>query len=78
MQETKCPECSGTQLFRSAPTSTYGGNEQGFSILPGLGSMLSGAKFTTVCCRDCGLIRLYATTEARSRLDNSNAWRRVI
>ena len=78
MQEPKCPECSSTQLFRSVPTSTYGGNEEGFSILPSLGSKLSGAKFTVVCCKDCGLIRLYASTDARSKLGTNDSWRRVI
>lgn len=78
MQLSQCPECGSDQLFRSVPATAYGGSENSFSILPGLGSRLQGAKFTVVCCKDCGLTRIYATTEARNKLGQNDSWRRLI
>lgn len=60
MSASACPECGVSQLFRSAPTATWGSRGAGSTLFPGLGSGWGAqARFTVVACRDCGLSRLY-------------------
>lgn len=70
-----CPNCGGTQLFRSDEVSAGGGHAPNY--LPGLGGVLNAEKFVLVTCRDCGLTRFFARPEARAKLSESKKWSRV-
>ena len=69
-----CPECNGKNLYRSVPLSS---GIDGFNLLPGLGKFSSSANFTAVVCTDCGLTRLFATSEALKQISGSDSWRRL-
>lgn len=70
-----CPECGNSNLYSSAGVSAGGGYAPNY--LPGLGSFLSSAKFAVVACKDCGLTRFFASSEARAKLHQSDKWRKV-
>jgi predicted nucleic-acid-binding Zn-ribbon protein len=70
-----CPGCGGRTLYRGPETSAGGGHAPNY--LPGLGSFLRAARFTLVVCRDCGLTRFFASSEARARLRDSGKWKAV-
>jgi len=73
---TPCPNCSGSNLFRSRrPVSAGGGYAPNY--LPGLGRWLSSGRFDIVVCRDCGLTRFFAQREATAKLGESGRWERV-
>ncbi|MDH4132514.1 MAG: hypothetical protein OEV95_11990 [Gemmatimonadota bacterium] len=70
-----CPNCRGTNLFRSPEVSAGGGHAPNF--LPGLGGFLTTEKFTLVVCEDCGLTRWFARKQATVKLSTSPKWTRV-
>ncbi|MDH4347822.1 MAG: zinc ribbon domain-containing protein [Gemmatimonadota bacterium] len=70
-----CPNCRGSNLFRSREVSAGGGHAPNF--LPGLGSFWSAGKFVLVACGDCGLTRFFARPEATAKLPDSPKWTRV-
>jgi hypothetical protein len=69
-----CPQCRGKNLYQSkSPIS-----DAGPLLLPGLGANLfSSPTFDVVVCQDCGLTRLFATSEAREKLSISKKWVRT-
>ena len=70
-----CPNCRGTNLFRSTEVSAGGGHAPNY--LPGLGGFFVPGKFILVLCRDCGLTRFFARPEATAKLEESPKWTRV-
>ncbi|MEX1181830.1 MAG: hypothetical protein WEF86_01245 [Gemmatimonadota bacterium] len=71
-----CPNCGGANLFRAVkPVSAGGGYAP--DLLNGLGTWLSSAKADIVVCEDCGLMRQFASTEARAKLATSKKWERI-
>jgi len=70
-----CPNCGGSNIYKSQPVSAGGGYAPNF--LPGLGSIFCAEKFHLVLCRDCGLTRFFARQEATAKLSESNKWERV-
>jgi len=70
-----CPHCGGRDLFEGPPTSAGGGHAPNY--LPGLGGFFVSGKFVLVVCRDCGLVRFFASKEARSKLVEAKKWKRV-
>jgi predicted nucleic-acid-binding Zn-ribbon protein len=75
MKISPCPNCSGTRLFRSKEVSAGGGHAPNY--LPGLGGMINAEKFVLVLCRDCGLTRFFARSEALQKLTESSKWHQV-
>ena len=73
VNQQKCPECDGSNLFC---TETDSGGGYGPMLLRGLGGFLRMAKFRVVVCGDCGLTRFYAEPSARSKLPQAKAWSR--
>jgi predicted nucleic-acid-binding Zn-ribbon protein len=70
-----CPNCGGRELFRSEEveaTSVHGPN-----VLPWLGRLFHRARMSLVLCRDCGLVRFFADTEARAKVPESTKWKRL-
>lgn len=69
-----CPECESREVFKrtDVPTNTGYGD-----LLPGLAPWYKGARMTVAVCRSCGLVRLYASADARAKLSESKKWTRV-
>ncbi len=70
-----CPECKGANLYAQSGISARGG--QGPDLLPGASSTFTSAKMRSVVCRDCGLVRFYASDEALARITPANGWRKL-
>lgn len=75
MNLSPCPNCAGTNLFRSKEVSAGGGHAPNY--LPGLGGFFQSEKFELVICRDCGLTRFFARPSALEKLSDAKEWRRV-
>jgi len=73
-QRDACPGCGGRRLYVAADVSAGGGYAPKY--LPGLG-FLYAATLDVVACVDCGLMRLFASREARKRIPTSSRWRPV-
>jgi hypothetical protein len=69
-----CPHCKGNTLYRSPEVSSGNGH---VDYLPGLGPWYRSARFVVVTCRDCGLMRFFASPEARKRLGEAKKWKHV-
>lgn len=70
-----CPECDGTHLYVRDNIRTRG--SYGPDLLPGASGIFSGARMKAVVCRDCGLIRFYASRETLARIDSDHGWKRL-
>lgn len=70
-----CPNCGGTNLYRSDEVGAGGGYAPNY--LPGLGGFWTSGKFMLVLCADCGLTRFFAAAEARAKLAGSPKWQRL-
>jgi predicted nucleic-acid-binding Zn-ribbon protein len=69
-----CPECGSNKVYRYKENVDAGGG-YGPNLLPKLNpSWLSFPKFLPVLCKDCGLVRFYASEETREKLGSSNHW----
>jgi predicted RNA-binding Zn-ribbon protein involved in translation (DUF1610 family) len=73
---TPCPQCGSNDVFRTEPMGAGGGHAP--NLLPGLGKWYAAAKMAVVLCRSCGLIRLFASEEARRNLrSDRKKWRQA-
>ena len=72
---TVCPNCGGRELYETTVRANSG--PSAVSLLPGLGRLFRRSMIDVVVCADCGLSRLFAGIDERSRLTQSNWWRRV-
>ena len=70
----QCPECESTHLYVHGDISARGG--YGPDLLPGASGVFASAKMRSVVCRDCGLVRFYASDEALARITPANGWRK--
>jgi hypothetical protein len=70
----QCPECHGTELYETVIDPNHG---FGPPLLPALGSFMQGARLKLLLCRSCGLLRMYASQNAREKLPDSTPWSRV-
>ena len=70
-----CPECRGDNLYTHGGISARGG--YGPDLLPGASGVFASAKMRSVVCRDCGLVRFYASDEALARITPANGWRKL-
>ena len=72
-----CPECNSENVYKySKPISAMGG--YGPDLLPDLkSSFFSSAEFLPVLCSDCGLVRFFASKDARERVKESARWNHV-
>lgn len=75
MRTSPCPNCGGSNLYRSKPVSAGGGHAPNY--LPGLGGFFRAESFRLVMCRDCGLTRFFASPEAAKKLADAKGWERV-
>jgi predicted nucleic-acid-binding Zn-ribbon protein len=71
-----CPNCSGSNLYRSKRAISSGGGYAP-NYLPGLGGFFIAGRFQLVVCRDCGLTRFFANRDAIERLADSPRWERA-
>src|SRR5262245_37248080 len=72
---TVCPNCGSRELFETAVPANRGAG--GVSLLPGLARLFRRTMISVVVCADCGLTRLFAGVDERSRIVQSPWWRRV-
>ncbi len=49
----------------------------GPDLLPKTSGVFVGAKMRAVVCKDCGLIRYYASTDALKKITKENDWTRL-
>jgi predicted nucleic-acid-binding Zn-ribbon protein len=70
-----CPNCGSRTLY--AGPAMVSGAGHGPDLLAGLRGFFRRARFVTVVCRDCGLMRLFASAEDRQRLSESSQWKTV-
>jgi len=75
MKESPCPVCGSTNLFRSPEVSAGGGYAP--NQLPGLGTFWLATNFRVLLCKDCGLMRSFASKEAREKVTESKKWERI-
>lgn len=73
--QKNCPECDGTHLYVHGDISAKGG--YGPDLLPGTSGIFISAKMKAVVCKDCGLIRYYASQEALAKVTNDHGWQRL-
>jgi predicted nucleic-acid-binding Zn-ribbon protein len=71
MTASKCPNCGGSDLYRSSQ-STPANGVFGPNLLPAL----SSGRFRVVVCKDCGLTNLFASTVDTQALRGPE-WERV-
>jgi predicted nucleic-acid-binding Zn-ribbon protein len=71
-----CPECDGTNVFVHGDISVKGG--YGPDLLPGTSSLFTSARMKAVVCKDCGLIRFYATQETLAKVNTDRGWQRLL
>jgi predicted nucleic-acid-binding Zn-ribbon protein len=71
MAVAKCPDCGGSDLYRSTQNTPANGMF-GPVLLP----RSSPGRFRVVVCKDCGLTRLYASTVDTQELP-SGGWEHV-
>lgn len=74
MERRECPNCGSGDQFVGPEVASGGAYAP--DLLPGLGRWYRAARLRAVVCRDCGLMRLFASEEARRRLGDSDRWRR--
>ena len=72
-----CPECNSQNVRQyRRPVAASGGD--GPDLLPDLSSsFFSTAKLLPTLCLDCGLIRFYASNEAREKASKAEFWNKV-
>ena len=71
-----CPECEGTNLFTRNGISARGG--YGPDLLPGASSLFTSPKMMAIVCKDCGLIRYFATGETLAKIGADRGWQRLL
>jgi predicted nucleic-acid-binding Zn-ribbon protein len=71
MTVSKCPNCGGSDLYRSAQ-STPASGMFGPNLLPAL----SPGRFRVVVCKDCGLTNFFASNVDRQSLHGPE-WERL-
>jgi predicted nucleic-acid-binding Zn-ribbon protein len=72
MKVADCPNCGGSELYRSVSTTPAKG-WFGPDLLP----QLEWGQFRVVVCKDCGLTRLFASAVDRRAL-GTGAWERLV
>jgi hypothetical protein len=70
-----CPECESREVYKTADVPSTTGH--GPDLLPGLGEWYRAAKLMVAVCRSCGLVRFYASPDARAKLSESKKWTRA-
>jgi len=70
-----CPHCHSKNVFKSKEVSAGGRHAPDF--LPGLGKFFATEEFQIVLCKDCGLARFFARSQATAKLEESSSWTRV-
>ena len=74
-EEKSCPECGSNDLYSHGGIDVRGG--YGPDLLPGTSGVFVGAKMRAVVCKNCGLVRYYASTEALSKITRQNGWNKL-
>lgn len=69
-----CPGCGGSDLY---VTTTDASGSLGPDLLPGIGSVLTGAKLDVVVCKECGHLGLFVPTRYLEKLSDARKWRKV-
>lgn len=72
---TPCPNCGGNELYT---TQVHSAGGYGPQLLPGLGGFFWSAYFDLVACGGCGLIRFFASADAKEKLAASSKWTRCV
>jgi hypothetical protein len=75
MRLKPCPHCDSNEVYERPKVNVAGSS--GPDLLPGLGAWYTGAKATVVVCGSCGLMRVFASPEARAKMSESEKWTRV-
>jgi transcriptional regulator with XRE-family HTH domain len=72
-----CPVGGSNEIYQHKEYFRDSGGT-GETLLPGLGSnLLMVAKVRTCVCEACGLVRIFASEDARRQLKTSTRWERV-
>ncbi len=72
-----CPECDSTDLLVQNGIDTRGG--YGPDLLPGASGVFASGKMRVVVCKNCGLIRYFASKEALSKIAAKDGrWDRLL
>lgn len=69
-----CPECGSKEIYQYKSYFPNPGGAGGETLLPGLGSIVTGASIRPSVCHSCGYIRVFASEEAREQLKTSKDW----
>ncbi|MCB0032915.1 MAG: hypothetical protein KDE51_02755 [Anaerolineales bacterium] len=72
-----CPECNSNKVYRYKKYIDATGG-YGPELLPKLNtSWYASPQILPVVCKDCGLVRFYASKESRELLEDSKHWEPV-
>ena len=72
-----CPVCGSHEIYQYRDYFPNPGGAGGETLLPGLDSLLQGAKICPTVCHSCGYVRVFASEEARKKLKASKHWKVV-
>ena len=73
-QISVCPNCGQKNIYQCTIGISGGGYAANY--LPGLGGFLRRANLYPAICKDCGLVRFFIDEDTRSKLDDSEKWRK--
>lgn len=74
--QKNCPECGSANLVAKGDINARGG--YGPDLLPGAAAWFKPAKMKAVVCKDCGLIRFFASHDTLARINSEHGWQRLI
>lgn len=72
-----CPVCGSNEIYQYAEFFTDPATPGGATLLPGLETTFGGAKIRPCVCQSCGYVQIFASEEARKKLQTSKHWKRV-
>lgn len=77
MRMKPCPVCGSNEIYQYDEHFADPSSPGGATLLPGLGGVLWPAKICPSVCQSCGLVRIFASEEARKKLKTAKHWKLV-
>lgn len=70
-----CPVCGSNEIYQYKKYFPNPGGAGGETLLPGLESTVFAAEVCPTVCQSCGYVRIFASEEARKKLQKSKHWK---
>ncbi|WP_411833027.1 helix-turn-helix domain-containing protein [Pseudoxanthomonas mexicana] len=72
-----CPVCGSNEIYQYGKYFPNPGGAMGETLLPGLAGGFFAAEICPCVCHGCGYVRIFASEEARKKLNASKHWKLV-